>query len=88
MVVYEKNGKDYLLMSNTSRGVMKIPTENFGNQAGLTAPVSGGNKAGIGYETIAQMTGVEQLDLLDDQQVMVIARNDAGQASLKAVALP
>ncbi len=88
MVVYQKNGKDYLLMSNTSRGVMKIPTENFGSQAGLTAPVSGGNKAGVDYETIAQMTGVEQLDLLDDQHVMVIARNEAGQASLKAVALP
>ena len=88
MVIYQKNGKDYLLMSNTSRGVMKVPTENFGSQAGLTDPVPDGNKAGISYETIAQMTGVEQLDLLDDQHVMVIARNDTGQASLKAVALP
>ena len=88
MVIYQKNGKDYLLMSNTSRGVMKIPTENFGSQVGLTDPVPDGNKAGISYETIAKMTGVEQLDLLDDQHVMVIARNDAGQASLKAVALP
>ena len=88
MVVYQKNGKDYLLMSNTNRGVMKIPTEHFESQSGLTAPVSGGNKAGITYETIAQMTGVEQLDLLDDEHVMVIARNDAGQASLERVALP
>jgi hypothetical protein len=88
MVIYEKNGKDYLLMSNTSRGVMKIPTENFGTQASLTDSVPDGDKAGISYETIAQMTGVEQLDLLDDQHVMVIARNDAGQANLKAVALP
>ena len=30
MVVYQKDGKDYLLMSNTSRGVMKISTERFG----------------------------------------------------------
>jgi len=88
MVVYEKNGKDYLLMSNTSRGVMKIPTENFETQAGLTDPVSGGGTAGVTYETIAQMTGIEQLDLLDDQHVVVIARNDAGQANLEAVALP
>ena len=88
MVVYQKGGKDYLLMSNTSRGVMKIPTEHFGHQAGLTEPVPDGNQAGISYETIAQMTGVEQLDLLDDQHVMVIARNDAGQANLEAVMLP
>ena len=88
MIVYQKDGKDYLLMSNTSRGVMKIPTENFGGQAGLIEPVPGGNKAGIDYETIAQMTGVEQLDLLDDQHVIVIARNDAGRANLEAVELP
>ena len=88
MVVYQKGGRDYLLMSNTSRGVMKIPTEGFGSQAGLTDPVPDGDQAGIGYETIAQMTGVEQLDLLDDQHVMVIARNEAGQANLEAVMLP
>ena len=88
MIVYQKDGKDYLLMSNTSRGVMKIPTEHFGHQAGLTEPVPDGNQAGISYETIAQMTGVEQLDLLDDDHVIVIARNEAGQANLEAVMLP
>ena len=60
MIVYEKDGKDFLLMSNTSRGVMKIPTEPFGRQSGLTEPVGGGGTAGVGYETIAQMKGVEQ----------------------------
>ena len=88
MVVYQKDGKDYLLMSNTSRGVMKIPTENFADQPGLTDPVPDGSFAGIGAETIAQMAGVEQLDLLDDQHAIVIARNDAGQANLEAVVLP
>jgi len=88
MVVYKKDGKDYLLMSNTSRGVMKIPTENFGQQPGLTESVPDGSYAGIEAENIAQMAGVEQLDLLDDQYAIVIARNDAGQANLEAVALP
>ncbi len=88
MIVYEQGGKDYLLMSNTSRGVMKIPTEGFGDQPGLTEAVSGGGKAGIAYETVSQMTGVEQLDLLDDTHALVIARNDAGVANLEKVALP
>ena len=88
MVVYQKGNSDYLLMSNTSRGVMKIPTEDFGSQPGLTEPVHGGNKAGIAYETVSQITGVEQLALLDDQHAIVIARNDAGVANLEAVALP
>jgi hypothetical protein len=88
MIVYQKDGKDFLLMSNTSRGVMKIPTEHFGHQAGLTEPVPDGNQAGISYETIAQLNGVEQLDLLDDDHMVVIARNEAGQANLEAVTLP
>ena len=88
MIVYQKDGSDYLLMSNTSRGVMKIPTGTFGSQAGLTAPVGGGGKAGVAYETVSQLTGVEQLDLLDEAHAIVIARNDEGVANLEAVALP
>ena len=86
MIVYKQGGKDYLLMSNTSRGVMKVPTETFGSQSGLTEQV--GDKAGVAYETISQMTGVEQLDLLDESRALVITRNDAGMANLEAVALP
>ena len=29
MIVYKKDGKEFLLMSNNSRGVMKIPTDGF-----------------------------------------------------------
>ena len=87
MIVYEKGGRDYLLMSNTSRGVMKIPTEGFGASS-VTDPVGGGGTAGAAYETVSQMTGVEQLDLLDDLHAIVIARDDAGVAHLEAVELP
>ena len=38
MVVYNKDGRDFLLMSNNSRGVMKIPTEQFGSATAITAP--------------------------------------------------
>ena len=34
MIVYQKDGKDYLLMTNSSRGVMKIPTEGAGAPRG------------------------------------------------------
>jgi hypothetical protein len=88
MIVYKQNGKDYLLGSNTSRGVMKIPTENFGSQTGITEHIPDGRTAGIAYETISQLKGVEQLDLLDDKQALVIVRNEAGPLDLEAVALP
>jgi len=86
MILYKKDGKEFLLMSNNSRGVMKIPTERFASAAGITTPIS--DKAGIGYETIASMKGVEQLDLLDETHSIVLTRSNAGALDLQAVALP
>src|SRR5581483_3077822 len=84
MVLYKKDGGEYLLMSNTSRGVMKIPTKDFGTQAGITTPIQG--TAGIGYETIGSMTGVQQLDLLDATHSIVITKAATGALHLQAVA--
>jgi len=86
MVLYKKDGKEFLLMSNTSRGVMKIPTTNFASLAPITEKVTT-ETSGIAYETIASMTGIEQLDLLDATHSIVIAK--AGSAkNLQAVILP
>ena len=46
MIVYQKDGKDYLLMTNSSRGVMKIPTEGAGTAESITKPVPGGGTQG------------------------------------------
>jgi hypothetical protein len=86
MIAYQKGGQQYLLMSNSSRGVMKIPTVDFGTNVAITAPVGG--MAGIKYETITSLTGVEQLDLLDAQRFVMIARGANGDRSLTAVVLP
>jgi hypothetical protein len=85
MIMYKKNGRDFLLMSNTRRGVMKIATDQFGSAPAITAPVA--DKGGVGYETVAAMTGVEQLDLLDDTRSLVLARAN-GALNLNAVLLP
>ena len=39
MVLYKKDGREFLLMSNTARGVMKIPTDGFANATPITQPV-------------------------------------------------
>jgi len=85
MIKYSKDGNEYLLMSNTSRGVMKIPTRDFGTDRAITTPIEG--TAGIGYETIASLTGVQQLDLLDATHAVVVAKTSSGM-NLQAVALP
>ena len=86
MILYKKDGKEYLLMSNNSRGVMKIPTADFGTASGITAKVTS-ETAGIPYEKITSMQGIEQMDLLDAQRSIVLARAGAG-LNLSAVALP
>jgi hypothetical protein len=83
MVLYHKDGGEYLLMANTSRGVMKIPTKDFASQAPITEPVREGT-AGIGYETIKSMTDVVQLDLLDATHSIVVTKS----GSLQTIALP
>ncbi len=87
MVLYKKDGAEYLLMANTSRGVMKIPTAGFATQAAITAPVPNGT-AGVSYETIATMKGVQQLDLLDATRTIVLAKTEAGALNLSSVILP
>jgi hypothetical protein len=85
MIVYNKGGKQFLLMANTSRGVMKIPTGTFGTETPITAPVKG--TAGVTYETIAAMQGITQLDRLNDTHATVLARTPAG-LNLQSVILP
>src|SRR5262249_21981573 len=45
MVIYEKTGKDYVRLSNSSFWIMKTTTENVGNIQGITDPVRGGGTA-------------------------------------------
>ena len=88
MFVYEKDGTEYILMANSSRGMMKISTEDIGREEGITERISGGGKAGQPYETIEDLKMVVQLDRLNDTHAMVIIKGDNDQLDLKVVALP
>ena len=86
MVLYKKDGREFLLMSNTARGVMKIPTDGFATATPITAPVRT-ETGGIAYETIAAMKGIEQLDLLDAGRTLVLSRAE-GTLNLVTAPLP
>jgi len=86
MIVYNKGGKDYLLIANTSRGVMKVATDGFDTAPGITARVAS-ETGGVGFEPVAALKGVEQLDRLDEQRAIVLTRAE-GVLSLQAIALP
>src|SRR5262249_40520766 len=63
MIIYNKGGKDYILMANSSRGMMKITTEDIDKIPGITPenPVKG-LTAGLTYETIKDVKGIAQMD--------------------------
>ncbi|MGB7343086.1 MAG: hypothetical protein WBD20_02640 [Pirellulaceae bacterium] len=88
MIVYTKDGEDFLLMANSARGVMKISTNDLERESGLTEPVSGGGSAGQPYETIESLKDVVQLDKVDDTTALVMIQSDNGPASLKTIDLP
>jgi hypothetical protein len=84
MIAYTKDGKDYLLVNNTKRGVMKIPTAEFATATPVTARTG---ITGPKYETITDLKDVTQLDKLDDARAVILVRTAAG-LDLKTVALP
>jgi hypothetical protein len=85
MIVYQKDGKDYLLLANSSRGVMKVTTEGVESAPSISSPIR--DKAGQTYETIAGLKGVVQLDSLDkDHAVVLIDRG--GSLDLETIDLP
>jgi hypothetical protein len=86
MIVYQKDGKDYVLMANNARGLMKIPTEGIDKVAGITQRVP--DKAGLKYETIASLKGVQQLDRFDKDHALVLLRTGGGSLNLETVELP
>jgi hypothetical protein len=87
MILYSKDGQEFLLTANNSRGVMKVPTKAFANATPITAPVQS-ETAGVPFEKITSMTGIEQLDKLDAANSIVIARTAAGGLNLQVVPLP
>jgi hypothetical protein len=87
MIVYQKDGKDYILMTNSSRGVMKIPTDGAGTAENITQPVRGGGTKGLGYDTIGSLKGVVQMDQLDDGHAVILTDNK-GTIDLDTIELP
>lgn len=85
MVAYEKGGAPFLLIANTSRGVMKVDAKALIEASGLTERVGG--PSGVSYETIETLQGVRQLADLGNGRALVLIESE-GSLSLKAIDLP
>lgn len=103
IIAYSKDGKDFALIANSSRGVMKIGLEGVDKIEDLTAPVrgkpsqkndsavttklEGGSTAGLKYDVLKDLDGTFQLDKLNDTTGVVVRKTDKG-LSLETIALP
>lgn len=85
MVVYRKDGKNFILMNNSSRGVMKLAADGLERFEGITKQTE---ITGVPYQTIETLKGVQQLDLLDSANALLLVRSEGGSLDLKSVALP
>jgi hypothetical protein len=87
MIIYKQGGADQLLMTNSSRGVMKMAMSGIEKYDAITEPVEG-EKKGLPYETVDKLKGIEQLDRLDEGNAIVLARAESGSLDLKTIPLP
>jgi hypothetical protein len=85
MIVYNKGGKDYLIMINDNRGVMKIDLEKIGTIDGITARVA--EKAGLPYTTIPDLNGVVQMSKLDGSHAVILVKTENG-FNLETIEMP
>jgi len=85
IVDYKKAGKEYLLVTNTKHGVLKVSTEGIADVAPITQHVSG--TAGLKAEKIDALKNVTQMDKLNDESAIVLVTAN-GNADLHTVPLP
>ncbi len=86
MFVYSKDGKDYLLVANSRRGVMKISAVELSGDHNITQRIDG--TAGAGFETLEGWIGVVHLDRLNSRAALVLSQNENGQLDLRSAPLP
>ena len=86
MIVYNKDGKDWLLLANSARGIMKINTDGIEAAGPIEERVEG--TKGQPYETIKEWTGVEQLDKLGEAHAVVLRKAEGGGMNLESLPLP
>lgn len=88
MIVYQKGGRDFFLMANSSRGIMKISTDQLDRSEGIEQRVGGNGLAGQEYQTIDGWNQVFELAQLDAARALVVRGEPDGSLILEALPLP
>ncbi len=87
MIVYKKGNQDFLLMSNSARGVMKLKLSKGDIDSTKAIESRIATTAGLPYETLKDLKDVVQLDKLNANQAVLLV-NNAGRLDVKTIDLP
>jgi hypothetical protein len=90
MIPYKKDGHEFILISNSRRGVMKMDADNIAGYKAVNSPEQPNPPNyifGMPYQTIASLQGVTQIAQVDSADAMVLSSLDDAQ-NLSTIALP
>ena len=86
MLIYTKEDQDWLLITNSARGVMKLAMNPIPELEGLTDRVP--DKAGLEAEQISGFDGTLQIEACGNGQAVTLRKNSEDTLDLITVTLP
>ena len=91
MVPYKKAGHEYILIANSSFGVVKLKADNLEKYPAIVAPQTT-DVAGVPYDKISDLQNVKHIAQVDGSNVLVMTgqpgSGQTGPINLSTVALP
>ena len=72
MVPYTKGGHEYILIANSSFGVVKLKADKLESYPAINAPTVT-DVAGVPYDKISELTNVRHLAQVDDSSVLLLS---------------
>ena len=95
MVPYKKDGHEYILIANSSFGVVKLHADNLGQYKPIDSPTVVPDKAGAPYDKVTALTNVRHLTPLDSGTAVILTSAGGGgfapptgPMSIRTIALP
>jgi hypothetical protein len=92
MVAYGRRGEESLLVSNSRHGVLKVSSQILNETAAVdektTADRLRGERQVPGIEPVPALSGVTEMGLLSNSQLVVLRSGEAGALSLETVPAP
>ena len=87
MVPYKKDGHEYVLIANSSYGVVKLRADKLESYPAIDSPTVT-DVAGVPYDKISSVRDVRHLAQLDDSNVLLVMGKNGGASALQTMPLP